>query len=622
MCRCMIRENIKLQKKTSMTYFDLLAWLRENKNELENCIIDNIYGVQNIENSFIIKLYCNGKDKELLIEPGRRINFTKYNYPKSSSGKTMLLRELIRGNVISEVNIVDSERILVMILKKNGIKLIVELLPKGLLVITDSDNKILFSTEYKEFRDRKIFPGEQYITPPKPQISDEEMEKLLRKGNLTKLLGVSQEVLIYLDVKEVNKDNLENIREKIRKLEEEIKNGNIKPCILDSLTVIPFLIDSCKSYERFNDALDDFFYTITQEELEQRKSSEILEKKSKILNSIEQLKKSISEYEQKEMMFKKIGELLLHRSYEIEQMIPKNEKKRNIKINVDSIEIEIDPTISVAKNASKYFEMMKEYRRKVEKAMETLRELEERLKMLENEEIERKKELKINLRKKEWYEKYRWTLTRNGFLVIGGKDASQNESIVKKYMREKDIFLHADIVGAPATIIKVPDESKQVSDEDLSDAATIAACYSKAWKVGLGAVDVFWVFGNQVSLTPPTGEYLNKGSFMIYGKKNFINGVRLELALGIILNNDDQISVIVGSEEAVKIRTNHYVIVSPGDEEKDKISEKIIKIFQRLLPNTKGLYALKEEIMDKLPGKSKIIKVSNLHNNDKIQITT
>ncbi|TRM73758.1 hypothetical protein DJ528_11225 [Sulfolobus sp. B5] len=59
----MMGENIKLQKKTSMTYFDLLAWLRENKNELENCIIDNIYEVQNAENSFIIKLYCNGKDK-------------------------------------------------------------------------------------------------------------------------------------------------------------------------------------------------------------------------------------------------------------------------------------------------------------------------------------------------------------------------------------------------------------------------------------------------------------------------------------------------------------------------------------------------------------------------------
>ncbi|TRM99797.1 fibronectin-binding domain-containing protein [Sulfolobus sp. F1] len=618
----MMGENIKLQKKTSMTYFDLLAWLRENKNELENCIIDNIYEVQNAENSFIIKLYCNGKDKELLIEPGRRINFTRYNYPKSSSGKAILLRELIRGNVISEVNIVDSERILVMTLKKNGIKLIVELLPKGLLVITDNENKILFSTEYKEFRDRKIFLGEQYITPPKPQISDEEMEKLLKKGNLTKLLGISQEVLIYLDVKEVNKNNLEDIKEKIRKLEEEIKNGNIKPCILDNLTVIPFLINNCKSYEKFNDALDDFFYTIAQEELEQKKSREILEKKSKILNSIEQLKKSISEYEQKEAMFKRIGELLLHRSYEIEQMIPKNEKKRNIKIDVDNIEIEVDPTISVAKNASKYFEMMKEYRRKVERAIETLKELEERLKILENEEIERKKELKISLRKKEWYEKYRWTITRNGLLVIGGKDASQNESIVKKYMKEKDIFLHADIVGAPATIIKVLDESKQVSDEDLYDAAIIAACYSKAWKVGLGAVDVFWVFGNQVSLTPPTGEYLSKGSFMIYGKKNFINKVRLELALGIILNNSDQISVIVGSEEAVKTRTNYYVIVSPGDDEKDKISEKIIKIFQRLLPNTKGLYALKEEIMDKLPGKSKIIKVSNLHNNDKIQMTT
>jgi len=57
------------------------------------------------------------------------------------------------------------------------------------------------------------------------------------------------------------------------------------------------------------------------------------------------------------------------------------------------------------------------------------------------------------LRKKEWYEKYRWSISRNGYLIIAGKDASQNESIVKKYLRDKDIFLHADIAGAPATII-------------------------------------------------------------------------------------------------------------------------------------------------------------------------
>ncbi|MEM3226548.1 MAG: fibronectin-binding domain-containing protein, partial [Saccharolobus sp.] len=57
--------NIKLQRKNSMSYFDLLAWIVENRENMINCIIDNIFSIENQENAFIFKLYCNGKDKEL-----------------------------------------------------------------------------------------------------------------------------------------------------------------------------------------------------------------------------------------------------------------------------------------------------------------------------------------------------------------------------------------------------------------------------------------------------------------------------------------------------------------------------------------------------------------------------
>jgi len=84
----------------------------------------------------------------------------------------------------------------------------------------------------------------------------------------------------------------------------------------------------------------------------------------------------------------------------------------------------------------------------------------------------------------------------------------QNESLVKKMLGEEEIFLHADIQGAPATIIK---DSKGVQEGDIYDAAVVAACYSKAWKLGLGSVDVFWVYGSQSRSRLPLGNTYLRG---------------------------------------------------------------------------------------------------------------
>ena len=37
---------------------------------------------------------------------------------------------------------------------------------------------------------------------------------------------------------------------------------------------------------------------------------------------------------------------------------------------------------------------------------------------------------------------------------LGGRDAQQNELIVKRYMREGDIYVHADLHGASSIVIK------------------------------------------------------------------------------------------------------------------------------------------------------------------------
>jgi hypothetical protein len=73
------------------------------------------------------------------------------------------------------------------------------------------------------------------------------------------------------------------------------------------------------------------------------------------------------------------------------------------------------------------------------------------------------------------YEQYRWFFTSSGKLVIGGKSASQNESIVEK-ASDLDTLLHTSAPGSPFCTIKNPDK------KDIKETAIFTACFSQEWK--------------------------------------------------------------------------------------------------------------------------------------------
>jgi len=58
------------------------------------------------------------------------------------------------------------------------------------------------------------------------------------------------------------------------------------------------------------------------------------------------------------------------------------------------------------------------------------------------------------VRKQMWFEKFFWFISSENYLVIAGKDAQQNETIVKKYLKDGDVYVHADIHGASSCIGK------------------------------------------------------------------------------------------------------------------------------------------------------------------------
>ncbi|MFH4974566.1 hypothetical protein AB6A40_001275 [Gnathostoma spinigerum] len=160
------------------------------------------------------------------------------------------------------------------------------------------------------------------------------------------------------------------------------------------------------------------------------------------------------------------------------------------------------------------------------------------LKTKETVEQVRNKRNVVKSRKQMWFEKFFWFVSSENYLVIGGRDAQQNELIVKRYLRANDLYVHADVRGASSVVIRNKAGGGEIPPKTLNEAATMAVCYSSAWEAKIVA-SAWWVYQKQVSRTAPTGEYLTPGSFMIRGKKNYLPASQLQMGFGIMFKLDD-----------------------------------------------------------------------------------
>jgi predicted ribosome quality control (RQC) complex YloA/Tae2 family protein len=100
-------------------------------------------------------------------------------------------------------------------------------------------------------------------------------------------------------------------------------------------------------------------------------------------------------------------------------------------------------------------------------------------------------------RKALWFEKFYWCISSEGYLIIGGRDAQQNEAIVKRYLRPGDVYVHADLSGASSVIIRNKVKKGEIPPMTLNEAGSMAVCYSNAWDAKI-VVSAWWVFDHQV----------------------------------------------------------------------------------------------------------------------------
>jgi len=621
--------DVEIKPKKTLTTIDVMAWTSEVKKNIVGTRINNFYSIE--DRIFLLKLYGAPK-KFLLLEPGKRIHFTEYRYPipEKPSVLTLSLRKYLKGQKIKEIRQVGFDRIIIIELF-NNFKLIVELIPRGFLVLVDKNNIILHASRYEELRDRSIKRGIKYVFPPyfdttpNPQYCQSIQQDSWEK-KAAKIMGLPKEVV----EEAIHRDKNDPCRALFLILDEAVRGkGYIAFLGEIPIGVYPYrpehLVNeriSITQYSSFDLAVMEYFSYFDKEFFEEEKTQQ--DNVSKMEKTIQQTREKLEGYLEKSRSLTEIGiKMLNNRSYlqgivECVRKVREDEgwekvkerckgilevysKKGKVLVEVEGKRVELDIRMEIKEQINEIFEEAKKLKSKHRKGLEKLREIMQKIEEEKKKKEEERNKLVVSFRKKQWYEKYRWTITRNGLLVIAGKDASQNESIVRKVLKEHHVFLHADIQGAPATVMLV-DVDTRFDEADLFDAAVIAASYSKAWKGGLHAIDVFWVRGDQVSKTPPSGEYLPKGSFMIYGKKNYINNVKLELYLGIEKINEKEYRIIVGSKEAVLKRGKIIGFLVPGETPVGDIAKKIKKRIEKKI----GLiYKDINEILSLIPGPSK-----------------
>jgi len=261
------------------------------------------------------------------------------------------------------------------------------------------------------------------------------------------------------------------------------------------------------------------------------------------------------------------------------------------------MKIEIDPRKSVQESANDYYQKAKKIKAKIPKLKEAIKVTKQLIKeRAQKQDFEQQlPDVKIE-RKKDWYEKFHWSML-NDYLFIAGRDTKSNTELVKKHLEKNDLYFHADIDGSASCILK---NGQEAPDEVKKQAAVLAGSFSKSWKLGLQSGDVYHVNPDQVKTAAKSGEYLTSGAFVITGKRNRYK--HTELKLEISFHNNKIMIAPKG------VFNSKFILIKPDKREsKGNTAKKLFIKLKALFPENK--FEL-DWIIQVLPnGGSKIVGV-------------
>jgi len=597
--------------------------------------IDKIYLID--EDLYSFKIYKFGVGaEEWVYKLGEWLCRTTYNLPKPETPppKILALRRAIDGLIVENVFQKGLEKIVVFegLIPNKGekVRIILEMFGDGNLVV-EKDDKIIYAHSYGAWRHREIKLGISYTFPPeRPNIREMSFQQFLELSrnssrDLVRFLAVelglggeiAEEVCLRANVDKSKKASVMDENDLLRvfdemkrmiKEAEESSEAFVYEKGSEILSISPIRLNIHltkedvleKKYEDIHKAIEELLLKplITKEKDIKEIKEEIIGKYKMIL---EQQQKALENLIRKSKEYRKIADKayefysdlenafniilkafrenkleILNKAREMGILEELNTKENYIKIRIPKAEISIKLYLdrSIHESIGEYYSKAKDYEERAKRLEKTIEEIKEKM----IKELESKKTVEVTKKKRTrtfWFEKYKWFISSSGLIVVAGRDAKTNEEVVRRHLNDKDLYVHADIHGAPSVIIKT--QGKEPDENTIKEAAEFAVFHSRAWG-RIYSADAYWVYPHQVTKTPSPGEYLPLGAFVIKGRKNYVYGLETKCAIGLVKVEGYE-KLMCGPVSAIKTHSDDYLVIVPGKIKKDIFATEVAKAY-------------------------------------------
>lgn len=600
--------------KTALSSFDLRALVAEWQ-ELVGGYLDKAY---QREDEVIFRVNVPGKDRvELYSKSGTWLCLHEVeDKPETPPAFAQTLRRLLDNARITAVEQRGFDRIAVFRVEHSGetLQLIFELFGKGNLIVVRRDTTLACLSP-QTYKDRVVRPDEPYAFPP-AGVDPLELDRTAfgatvrgAKGQVVRVLAsilnlggqyaeelcLRAEVAKDTKVKDLTDPQLDALYTALNNVVVAIEQER-RPAVIakQSLAVDATPIDLVQhagaerqEFPTFNAALSHYLNVAVPE------TAQVDEVASKYERRIAQQEETLKGLRE-EIVRHEAQALFLYGHYAVfDELLkavregrdpPENaqvkaidRKERTVTLAIgdfDALVLAYEKDVTA--NAQALYERRREAQLKAQRVQEAIEATRVEMESARKKAVKVAKRPRVKGTKALWFDAYRWTLSSEGFLILGGRDARSNDQLVKKHLKDGDRYAHADLHGAPSTVVK---EGSRAGEATLREACEFALVYSKAWSAGIASGSAYWVLPEQVSKQAESGEFLPRGAFVIRGKRNYVHDLPVRMAVGEV-EVEGHRKVMGGPASALAARSAKYVILRPGKEDRERVAKRLAAAFE------------------------------------------
>jgi predicted ribosome quality control (RQC) complex YloA/Tae2 family protein len=601
-------------------------------NEINSKMIPGYYvsGIVGItRDTFLFKLHHSVEPDVSLMLSVNGLWLTRFRFKQAEESDLLRnIRQEVERARFESIAQSGSERIINLRfrhLDDKVVTIIVELFGNGNVILCNETMRILAVLNPIQVRHRILKKGLEYHPPPTRGVDvldlSFEQLKIMRDKTEPKNLDIlrwlgrnlsiprkfveqiaERAKILAPDIGHISDDELARIYESILDLVAKLNNENLKAIIIEDErgkardAIIELIPGSQKSNSKsesirtasYMDAVDEVLTNEITDRLGSVKTTEFDKQIAIIEHDIEEQNKAKEQVILKSTSIRKVASRLMSTVTDAYNESLDNSSlreglasdsadivlvkgKRFLEVSGERVPLNGS---SFAKISSLLFERAKELEKACGSIDVAKTKLYKQLENLRNRASAVQSKVRIGEQtSKEWYERYRWFITSEGLLSIGGRDATSNSAIIRKHLAENDLVFHAEVFGSPFFILKGAKQAENVG-QSILEVAQATVSFSRAWKDGLSSADAYWVEPSQIKRGAPTGQFLPKGSFVIEGKRNYIKGIEINLAIGVSKASSHYV-MVCGPSSAIKRRSEIYSQLAPGGLDPNALSKKV-----------------------------------------------